>query len=91
MGRPSLRAALPIVVFQVDGRVVEAREGDTVASALLAVQMRALRRGPDGAPRGVFCGIGVCFDCLVTIDGHPGQRACVARVREGMEVASLQP
>ena len=39
-----------------------------------------------GAPRGVFCGMGVCFDCLVVVDGIPNTRACVTWVREGMNV-----
>ena len=39
-----------------------------------------------GAPRGVFCGMGVCFDCLVVIDGEPSRRACVTFVTEGMRV-----
>ena len=83
----ALREASPPIRFEVDGRAVEARAGDTVASALLANGIRALRAGPDGSPRGLFCGIGICFDCLVTVDGRPGQRACMVRVREGMVVA----
>ncbi|MEI9906637.1 MAG: 2Fe-2S iron-sulfur cluster-binding protein [Actinomycetota bacterium] len=39
-------------------------------------------------PRGIFCGIGVCFDCVVTIDGVPGQRSCVKKVVSGMKVES---
>jgi aerobic-type carbon monoxide dehydrogenase small subunit (CoxS/CutS family) len=49
----------------------------------------ALRNGPDGTPRGLFCGIGICFDCLVTIDGRPGLRACMVRVHEQMDVKVL--
>jgi predicted molibdopterin-dependent oxidoreductase YjgC len=85
----SRRARMPVVRIEVDGMPLEAREGDSVASALLAAGRRALRKGPDDAPRGVFCGIGACFDCLVTIDGRPGQRACLAPVRDGMSVRCL--
>lgn len=79
------------VTFTVNGETIAAREGDTVASALLALGRSTLRRGPAGDPRGVFCGIGVCFDCLVTIDGRTRQRACMTLVRPGMrvEIAAL--
>ena len=82
----ALREGSARVRFRVDGRELEACAGDSVASALLANGIRALRNGPDGAPRGLFCGIGICFDCLVTIDGRPGLRACMVRVQEQMDV-----
>ena len=85
----AMRAASARVRFRVDGRELEACEGDSVASALLANGIRALRDGPDGAPRGLFCGIGICFDCLVTVDGRPGRRACMVRVQEQMDVKVL--
>lgn len=85
----SRRAGMSVVRIVVDGAPLDAREGDSVASALLAAGRRALRNGPDGMPRGVFCGIGACFDCLVTIDGRSGQRACLAPVRDGMSVRCL--
>lgn len=74
------------LVFEIDGRIVEAREGDTVASALLAASVRAFRRTRHRAPRGIFCGMGVCFDCVVTIDGVHSVRACMTAVRSGMKV-----
>jgi D-hydroxyproline dehydrogenase subunit gamma len=40
-------------------------------------------------PRGLFCGLGTCFDCLVTIDGTPDRRACLVATREGMQVSTL--
>jgi predicted molibdopterin-dependent oxidoreductase YjgC len=76
--------ARPITVTYA-GRALPASEGQTVAAALIATGVRSwriTRRG--GRPRGVFCGIGVCFDCLLTIDGRPGQRACLVPVRDGM-------
>lgn len=63
-------------------------EGETVAAALTASGITALRRTRNGEARGVFCGMGVCFECLVTVDGRSGQRACMTRVRDGMEVAA---
>ena len=48
--------------------------------------LRRHRAPVAGATRGVFCGMGVCFDCLVVIDGEPSRRACVTFAREGMRV-----
>lgn len=77
----------PALIIEVDGEQVEAYAGESVAAVLLAKGRRVLRRtSKDGAPRGIFCGIGVCFDCLVTIDGVPGVRACMTPVRSGMTV-----
>ena len=47
-----------------------------------------MRQARSGAPRGPFCGMGVCFDCLVTVDGRPSQRACLTKVSAGMDVRS---
>ena len=49
--------------------------------------MPPARTTPTGEPRGIFCGMGVCFDCLVVVDGIPNTRACVTWAREGMVVA----
>lgn len=77
----------PGLTLTLDGRPVTAYEGETVATVLLAEGHAATRRTATGAPRGVFCGIGVCFDCLVVVDGVPNTRACVTWVRAGMAVA----
>ncbi|MFI8950033.1 (2Fe-2S)-binding protein [Streptomyces sp. NPDC053750] len=68
----------------VDGRTVEVLPGRTVAAALWGAGITSWRstRGA-GRPRGVFCGIGVCFDCLVTVNDRPNQRACLVPVRPG--------
>ena len=71
----------------LDGRSVNAYEGETVAAVLLAEGHIATRKTRRGSPRGVYCGMGVCFDCLVVVDGVPNTRACVTWVREGMDVA----
>jgi predicted molibdopterin-dependent oxidoreductase YjgC len=71
----------------VDGQPLEAYAGETVAAALLASGRRVLRHtDKSGAPRGMFCGMGVCYDCLVTIDGQPNVRACVTPVQPGMVI-----
>lgn len=72
-----------------DGSRVTAVPGQTVGAALWAAGVRSWRttRGA-GAPRGLFCGIGVCFDCLVTIDGTPNRRACVVPARPDMQITT---
>jgi aerobic-type carbon monoxide dehydrogenase small subunit (CoxS/CutS family) len=77
------------VLLVVDGREVLAYEGESVAAALLATGQRALRNAPRRAePRGMYCGIGLCFECAVTVDGQPGVRACLTPVRDGLAVTT---
>ena len=76
------------ISIDFEGRAVAAIEGETVAAALTAAGIAALRRARGGEARGVFCGMGVCFECLVTVDGRRGQRACMTRARDGMSVAA---
>lgn len=72
--------------FRFDGTEVEARPGDTVAAALLAAGVTVFRQTPvSGAPRGPFCMMGACFECLVEIDGITRQ-ACMVQVRDGLVV-----
>ncbi|MFE1884251.1 (2Fe-2S)-binding protein [Streptomyces diastatochromogenes] len=86
MNPRELAQARPGAAFTVtfDGRPVEALPGQTVAAALWAAGVTSWRstRGA-GRPRGVFCGIGLCFDCLVTDNDRANQRACLAPVRPG--------
>jgi D-hydroxyproline dehydrogenase subunit alpha len=79
-------AAVSRFFIEVDGRPVPAALGQTVAAALIAAGIAVFRRTASGAPRGLFCGMGVCFDCLVTIDGLADQRACMTQARPGMQV-----
>ena len=73
--------------FTVDGQPIRARTGDTVAAAMLAAGIDHCRTTPvSGAPRAPYCLMGVCFDCLVTIDGVGSRQACLIEVREGMAV-----
>lgn len=69
------------------GLTVAAEPGQSVAAALVAAGItdwRTTRKG--GRPRGLFCGIGVCFDCLITVDGIPDQRACLVTAADGMRL-----
>jgi predicted molibdopterin-dependent oxidoreductase YjgC len=76
----------PLTV-RVDGELIQAFAGETVATVLLALGRRTFRRTEQThAPRGLFCGMGVCFDCLVTVDSQPNVRACMTPVRPGMVI-----
>jgi len=75
------------LTLKVDGKEIRARLGDTVAAALLAAGIERCRTTPvSGAPRAPYCLMGVCFDCLVTIDGVGSRQACLVPVRDGMAV-----
>jgi predicted molibdopterin-dependent oxidoreductase YjgC len=82
----------PDVAVSVDGRQVLAFAGETVAAVLLAQGARVFRHtARRGEPRGIFCGIGICYECLVTVDGVPNVRACVTTVRPGMAIQTGPP
>jgi sarcosine oxidase subunit alpha len=77
------------VMIRVNGKPVEACRGETLFAALIAAGIRTLRhsyKGQTKTARGGFCGMGVCQECRVTVDGLPDRRACMTEVREGMEV-----
>jgi len=81
----------PAVTITVDGIPTQTFLGETVATALLARGQRAWRRTAQGEPRGLFCGIGICFDCIITVDGIPNVRACLTPVSDGMVVETELP
>jgi len=77
----------PVVTFTIDGRSATARAGDSVAAALLANGVLVCRRTPiSETPRAPFCLMGVCFECLVRIDGIGSRQACMTPIRDGMRV-----
>jgi predicted molibdopterin-dependent oxidoreductase YjgC len=80
------RAGRQALSVEVDGERVAAFAGETVATVLLALGHPAFRRTEKGAPRGLFCGMGICFDCLVTVDGVENVRACMTAVADGMVI-----
>ncbi len=81
------RAAAPQVRIEFEGQPLLAHTGDSVAAALLAGNHWDFRSTPvSGASRGPFCMMGVCFDCLVEIDGVANRQACMTEVRDGMRV-----
>ncbi|HEV7168405.1 MAG TPA: (2Fe-2S)-binding protein [Micrococcaceae bacterium] len=75
----------PQLKLTIDGTPITARPGQTVGAALTDAGIRSWRSTRvAGKPRGLFCGIGVCFDCLLTVNGIPNQRACLAPAQDGM-------
>ena len=71
----------------VNGAEIEATESENVGTFLLKRRQQVLRKTRfEENPRGMFCGIGVCFDCIVTIDGIANQRACITQLRDGMRI-----
>jgi len=93
---PSSSARLPLgpglergpgVTVVLEGREVQAHQGETAATVLLAEGHVATRETVSGQSRGVFCGMGVCFDCLVVVDGVPNTRACTTLVTDGMRLS----
>lgn len=81
------RAAAASWTLIVDGQPVRAIEGESVASALLAAGLQVTRHtAVSGAPRGPWCMMGACFDCVAIVDGRRGVRTCMTSVREGLRV-----
>jgi predicted molibdopterin-dependent oxidoreductase YjgC len=79
------------LTFDFDGTPVAFARGQTVGAALTVAGIRSWRTTRNGGkPRGLFCGIGVCFDCLITADGTPNQRACVLPAAAGMRIRTQQ-
>jgi predicted molibdopterin-dependent oxidoreductase YjgC len=77
-------ASVPVTI---DGRELSGIDGEPLAALLLAHGVRTLHSTPGSdAPRGLFCGVGRCSDCLMTVDGELNVRACLTPVRAGMRV-----
>lgn len=77
--------------FDFDGRPIPFEPGQSVGAALTAAGVRSWRTTRlAGRPRGLFCGIGVCFDCLVTVDGRPNERACLLPATAGAAVTTQE-
>ena len=79
------------MTVEIDGKVVCARAGDTVAAAMLAAGIDHCRTTPvSDAPRAPYCLMGVCFECLVTVDGIGNRQGCLVPVRDGMQIETQQ-
>jgi aerobic-type carbon monoxide dehydrogenase small subunit (CoxS/CutS family) len=77
------------VRFTFNGESFKGVEGQSISAALMATGVRELRKTRfDGEPRLIFCGIGICFDCVVVVDGVANQRACLVEINDGAKIES---
>ncbi len=75
------------ITLMVEGRPTRVKAGESAAAAALLAGIAATRTHPvSGAPRAPYCMMGVCFECLMVIDGTPSRQACLVPVREGMRI-----
>lgn len=75
------------VTIYFEGNPIEAEEGDMVAVALLNAGIKDFRHTrKNKEPRGIFCAIGRCTDCMMNIDGKPNVRSCITPVKENMVI-----
>ncbi len=75
------------VTIYYEGRPIEAREGEPIAAALTAAGIKVFRTTEKRKePRGVYCAMGRCSDCMMIVDGQPNVRTCVTPVKDGMKV-----
>ena len=87
MFRPRLEPGEPHIEVFVEGIRLRMPEGASAAAAVLAAGLDAIRETPvTGSPRGPWCLMGICFDCLAEIDGVPNRQACMVEVRAGMHI-----
>ena len=83
---PAVQRGKPVNI-KVDGKPIEAYQGETVAAAMMAAGIRTFNKShKHKQPRSLYCGMGVCYECLVRINGVHAQRACVTYVEEGMVI-----
>lgn len=76
-----------LVSFTFNGKTIEGFEGEPIAAALKAAGVMTHRyTAKEHKPRGIFCAIGRCTDCVMVVDGVPNIRTCIAPLREGMDV-----
>ena len=76
--------------FEFDGHPVKARKGQTIAEALLANGITTFRITRHGEDRGVFCAMGVCYECRAIVDGMPNTRTCMTPAKEGCKVKTQE-
>ena len=74
------------VKVRLNGKEISVAAGTTVAAAVAISGAVGFRQSISGEPRAPLCGMGICFECRVTIDGEPQRRSCSLLVRDGMEV-----
>ncbi len=83
---PGILPAAPPITWECDGVAVTGLPGESLAASLTALGRLALKQGPNGDPRGLYCGMGACGECLVSVDGERNVRACMTKLTPGMRV-----
>lgn len=87
---PEIQRGKPIKIV-VDGKPIDAFEGETIAAVLLSADIWTFQLShKHKEPRSLYCGMGICYECLVTVNGVHAQRACVTAVEEGMCVETCK-
>jgi aerobic-type carbon monoxide dehydrogenase small subunit (CoxS/CutS family) len=77
------------ISFTFNGEEIRCVSGQSIAASLIAADKRELRKTRFGdEPRSIFCGIGICYDCVVVVDGVANQRSCLIEAKQGMKVES---
>jgi predicted molibdopterin-dependent oxidoreductase YjgC len=90
MFKPTMPKTGTLVEFQFEDEMMTAIEGDNVAAALLRAGEIQFRTAKKHDMRGPYCMVGVCFECLVEVDGKPNQQACQTMIRDGMQIRRQQ-
>jgi predicted molibdopterin-dependent oxidoreductase YjgC len=76
------------IALTIDGQSIKVPEGTSVASAVLIARASGFRRSVTGQLRGPLCGMGICYECRLTIDGLPQRTSCQTPCRPGMEIVT---
>ena len=76
--------------FEVDGKTILAKRGQTIAEALLSSDFRTCRKTRKNAPRGVYCGMGICYECRMIVNGTPNVRTCMTSATPGCKVITQE-
>ena len=74
-----------ITIF-INERPTNAVSGETVAAVLLRESIYAVHTTQDGKPRGPYCMMGVCFDCMITLENGQSEQACQIDATEGLKI-----
>jgi predicted molibdopterin-dependent oxidoreductase YjgC len=74
--------------FEYDGKKITAKKGQTIAEALLSHGVRMFRKTMNQSPRGVYCNMGVCYECRMIVNGIPNVRACMTAATPGCQVVT---
>lgn len=74
--------------IKIDGNRIMARKGQSIAEALLAAGFRVFRKTKRNAPRGLYCGIGICYECRMTVNSIPNIRTCMTPVEPGCDIST---